>query len=293
MTGGSHTLEQVPGIYRRRIGNAIVTALSDGYLEQQFEQMQGADIEQMKATLQRAHRPPNLRISVNAFAIQHDNGAILIDAGTGSALGPHAGRLGQALAAAGIDPQDVDKVLLTHAHVDHASGLIGAEGGRCFPNATVFVNEEETAFWFDDERMSRADDIRKRACGFVRAALNPYRDRLETFRWGDRPAGLETLRSNGHTPGHTCFKLTSDGEALLFWGDIVHVPELQIPNPDITIVFDVNPADAVRSRRAMLELAAHERLLVAGAHLHFPGLCHIDRNHQGFAFVPEPRSSVL
>jgi len=286
-------VEQVPGIYRRRIGRTVVTALSDGYLDQQFDQMQGADVSQMKATLHHAHRPPNLRISVNAFAVQSAEGTILIDAGTGPALGTHAGQLGRSLATVGIDPQDVSKVLLTHAHVDHASGLVDANGSRVFPNAMVFANEEEVAFWFDDERMARADAIRKRACGFVRAALGPYRDRLETFRWGDQVAGLETLKSNGHTPGHTCFKLTSDGATIMFWGDIVHVPELQIANPDISIVFDVDPVDAIRSRRAMLELAAHERLLVAGAHLHFPGLCYIDRTEHGYAFVPEPWIAVL
>jgi glyoxylase-like metal-dependent hydrolase (beta-lactamase superfamily II) len=105
--------------------------------------------------------------------------------------------------------------------------------------------------------------------------------------------GLEAIASPGHTPGHTCFRRSGAREDILFWGDVVHVPELQVPRPDITIAFDVDQQLAAQSRLKILDMCASDGVLVAGSHMHFPGFSFIDRGVQGFRFTNEPWISEL
>ena len=69
--------------------------------------------------------------------------------------------------------------------------------------------------------------------------------------------------------------LTSGEDRLLIWGDVFHMPDVQSRHPEAAMAFDSDPAMAIASRRRALEMAAGERFLVAGMHLHFPGLAHI------------------
>jgi glyoxylase-like metal-dependent hydrolase (beta-lactamase superfamily II) len=92
--------------------------------------------------------------------------------------------------------------------------------------------------------------------------------------------------SNGHTPGHTSYLLSSGDEKLLLWGDIVHVHAVQLPHPEVTIAVDVDPKAAVASRTRLFAKAARERWLVAAAHLPFPGIGHLRKEEKGYSWVP-------
>jgi glyoxylase-like metal-dependent hydrolase (beta-lactamase superfamily II) len=84
--------------------------------------------------------------------------------------------------------------------------------------------------------------------------------------------------------GHTCWWIESAGERLLIWGDIVHLPSVQVPRPHTALVYDVNPALAPQTRARVFDWVARERLRVAGAHLPFPGFATIARQDDGYAF---------
>jgi hypothetical protein len=66
------------------------------------------------------------------------------------------------------------------------------------------------------------------------------------------------------------------------------VPEIQVPHPEVTVAFDVDPAQAEATRRRMFDMVASDRLLIAGMHVHFPGLARRARQGTGFVLVPEP-----
>lgn len=91
----------------------------------------------------------------------------------------------------------------------------------------------------------------------------------------------------GTHPATTAFLIDSSGEQLFIWGDTVHIPEVQVPRPEVSMVVDTDPAAAAVTRRRMFDRVASERLLVTGMHLHFPGFGHVTRAGQTYAFVPE------
>src|SRR3954464_13399920 len=152
------TTAQIPGVYHRRIGDIIVTALSDGYLDGTVEVMQNiapADAERMLADRFR----PGRRTSVNCYLVYSAGRLALIETGSGDYLLPTAGKLQQNLAAAGIDPADIEKGILTHKHPDHSAGLTDPKTGRkFFPNAELVVHENEPRHWNDDAPMAKASE---------------------------------------------------------------------------------------------------------------------------------------
>jgi glyoxylase-like metal-dependent hydrolase (beta-lactamase superfamily II) len=185
----------------------------------------------------------------------------LIETGLGDYLLPTAGKLQQNLAAAGIDSDSIDKVLLTHMHPDHSAGLTDPKTGRkLFPNAELVVHENEPRHWNDDAALAKASE-RARKLYFQCA-----REQMA-------PCG---------------YMVSSGKESLLIWGDIVHVPDIQIPRPEVTIEFDTDPQAAAATRKQVLDMVAADRQLVAGMHMHYPGFAHVVRQGDSYLMLLEP-----
>lgn len=244
--------------------------------------------------LQAAFRPVPRRTAVNAFLLRGGGRRVLVDAGCGPAK-PSVGRLAANLAAAGLAPEQVDAVVMTHLHPDHWGGLTDAAGRAVFPRAELLLHEAEHAFWHDDAAMAREPDPARRKLFFegARAHLAPYRGRITLHRGGALLPGVTAIPLPGHTPGHCGVMVASGGESLLIWGDVVHVPELQVPRPEVTMAVDVDPELAVATRRRVFEQVAADRQAVAGMHLHFPGLAHLAREGAGYRLVPDAWSLDL
>ena len=280
--------EQIKPVYHRRIGDIVVTAVSDGTLERTHEMMLDVSAEDGKRYLDAAFRPAFV-LSINAFLIRSGQHLALVETGSGQYLGPGAGHLLANLAAAGVAPDEIGTILLTHMHPDHSAGLTDMTTGRAnYPNAELVVHENEPRHWFDDAAMARGTEREKRLMfQQAREQAAPYRDRTRTFTGGEVLPGVTALPIPGHTPGHTGYLIESSGQRLLIWGDVVHMPEVQVPRPEVAMVVDTDPTAAVASRRRIFDLAASERLLVTGMHLHFPGFAHVVREAAGYRLVPE------
>jgi glyoxylase-like metal-dependent hydrolase (beta-lactamase superfamily II) len=282
---------QVPGVYHRRLGPLLVTALSDGYVDPPADAARGVTPEEAEALMVAGTGRPGTRISVNAFAIRGGGRTILVDAGSGTTMGPSCGRLPENLHAAGISEAEVDAVLLTHVHPDHSNGLTTDEGVALFPRADIHVHAAEMAHWFDDAAMAAATErSRTRYFQSARFRLAPYRDRIRTFAEGLVLPGITAVPCPGHTPGHSAFRLSAPDESMMIWGDTVHVPELQVPRPDVTMLYDADPPMAAASRRAIFELVVRDGLVVGGMHLHFPGFARMARSGGEYRVLPEPWS---
>jgi glyoxylase-like metal-dependent hydrolase (beta-lactamase superfamily II) len=276
-----------PATQRRRVGDIDVTILCDGYLDASLEVVRNLPPDAENLIRRQGGRVPP-RISVNTFLVQSSGRIALIDTGSGDTMGPTLGQLPRALAAVGVAPDAIDTVLLTHMHPDHSNGLADAEGRRLLPNAEIVLHANELPHWFDDAAMARAPESqRTRYFAEARRQIAPYRDRIREFRAGEVFPGVTAIPIPGHTPGHTAYAIASGNESLLVWGDTVHIPELQVPHPETTMVFDTDPAAAAQSRVRVFDMAASENLPVAGMHLHFPGFARLTKSAGNFALVPE------
>jgi len=287
-------LGQIPGIYHRRIGDIVVTALSDGVFTTDRVMTRNLPPEQLAEALFTNFRD-GLVFSVNAFLIHSAGRVALVDTGSGTYLGPGLGRLAENLKLTGVLPEQVEAVLLTHMHPDHSAGLSDRNTwARYYPNADLVVHENEPKHWNDDAKMAGASDLYKvMHFQWAREQTKPYHNRMRTFSSGEVFPGVTAVDASGHTPGHTAYLIASRGERLLIWGDTIHIPEVQFAHPEITMVPDTDPDAAAAMRRRLLDMAARERMLVAGMHLHFPGFGHVARDGNAFRFHAEAWRQTL
>lgn len=290
---------QVPGLYRLRIGAIEVTALLDGHtaftdqaLPNLFPAYDAAAAERLR---HQAFVPPGgIPLAVNAYLVNTGAQLILVDAGAAGALGPTLGQIPRNLAAAGVEPSQIDAILITHFHRDHAAGLLDQEGRALFPNAELIAAEAEIAYWDDDAAMSAARPAVRNFFEPARRSLAPYRSRLRRITPGqDVAPGVTTLPLPGHTPGHMGVRVHSGSEQMMMWGDLVHTQSLQMPRPDWSIAFDSDPAQAAETRRRTFDAAATDRMLIAGMHLNFPGIGYVVRRQEGYGFEPMAWRSAL
>lgn len=280
--------QQIPGVYHRRIGDIVVSSISDGFIDGSMDVMRNVDLGRARSLLAAAFRPAR-RTSVNTFLISSKGRRALIDTGSGNYMGANAGWVQQNLKAAGIDPGSIDTVLLTHMHPDHSAGLTDMKTGqRLFPNAELVMHENELPHWLDDAAMSKADErSRKMFFEAGREQVAPYKDRTRLFKEGEVFPGVIAIPSHGHTPGHTAYMIESGKDQLMIWGDTVHVPEVQTAVPEAGMAFDTDLDAARAARWRMFDRCAADRLLVAGMHLHFPAYHHLVRDGQAFRLIPE------
>lgn len=266
------------GVYRMKLGAFTVVALSDGDFALPTRQLLIEDRPgRVAALLARNGLPADVPTATNAYLIDTGRKRVLVDAGSGGLLGPDLGKLTARLRAAGYAPEQIDEVLITHLHPDHVGGL-SSEGRRVFPDATVRVDADESAFWLDKANAPKVDDSVKGAFDGAIASLQPYQaaGRIKTFKAGMQLApGIRAVELRGHTAGHTAYRVESQGETLLLWGDVVHVQAVQFPAPQVTIHFDSTPAAAEATRERAYADAARQGYWVAGSHLAFPGIGHV------------------
>lgn len=277
---------QVPGFSRRQLGSFEVTALLDGDLAIELKLFSGNAAE-MEDVLAKSYQPSPPRSHVNAYAVNTGDKLYLVDTGTGALLGPALGRATENLVLAGINPDQVDAILLTHLHPDHFGGMT-LEGKAVYPNAEIFVSEADAKFWLGTEAVEKAPADFKPFFLMAQAAMKPYAHRLKPLPAnGEIATGISTLPLAGHTVGHTGYIFASGNERMLVWGDVVHNAALQFARPEWTLAFDTDPSQAAAARKRAFDMAAADRLLVAGMHLPYPGLGFVERAGAQYRFHPD------
>jgi glyoxylase-like metal-dependent hydrolase (beta-lactamase superfamily II) len=278
---------QPSGVHHVSVGDITVTALNDGQFEGSFAWLAGVAEAEATALHETSFRAMPPLITVNAFVLHLPDRLVLVDSGCGSGMGPGMGGLAAHLAAMGVAPDDVDVVLATHLHPDHVGGLVDGEGHAVFPNAELVVHQAEPAFWGDEAVLAGASEDHRGFVLLARATMAAYGNRMRPVTGGEVLPGVTAVPEPGHTPGHTGWLVASGGDSLLIWGDVVHMPGVQFARPEAGIGFDVDGAQAIATRQRIMDMAATDRLRVAGMHLDFPAFGHVVRAGEGYAFVPE------
>lgn len=297
---------QSPGFYRFAFGEMDVTVLSDGYfyyppedvgLDDPVEvQAYGVDPETREEYF-RSRRLPTDRIplQVNSVLIDSGDQRTLVDPGVVHPieLAPMMGRLGHSLKAAGIAPESIDQVLLTHAHADHMYGIMDpADGAPTFPEAEIVISEAEHRFWTGDDVVSAQEPpfVTEHAELLAAAARGPLEaldDRIRIVQ-GEQEVtdGIWSIPSPGHLPGHTCFAIESKGKQLFLTGDAIAFPHTSFEYPGWHFFGDLDPDEAARTRKRLLDQAVTDEMFILGFHFPFPGLGYAVEHGDAYRWMP-------
>lgn len=282
------------GFYRTSVGDVKVTLLSDGGFMMDTAMLFGDVPADELAKAKRETFMPDGPYPghLNALLVQEGTNTILVDTGYGVGSGPTTGRLRDNLVRAGVQPADVTHVLITHAHPDHVGGLLDAGGKLAFPNARVLVNEVEHAFFTaDDVAMPNSKIPKEMVAGMAAAARKAFdgvKERLELIHPRQKIGGaIMTVEAYGHTPGHLALRFESGNDALLHVADAVHVRPLQFAHPDYQILFDADRAQAMKTRKALLDMAVADRIRIVGAHIAFPAIGFVEKRGDAYGWVPD------
>ena len=281
---------QGPGVFRYKLGDYQLTALYDGTwflpIDDKFvRNASGADVNQALADAFLA--PSVLPISFTALLVNTGSKLILIDTGTAGQITDSAGSMLANLAAAGIAPSAIDTILISHFHPDHIDGIKTKDGNKVFANAEIWVPEPEWSYWMNDAHMA---GVPKSVHGYFLNARRIFGDiakELRQFKPGEEVApGIVSIPAYGHTPGHTAFAIHSGNQSMLVMSDTVRNPYLFARHPDWQPIFDMDGPLAVQARRAMLDRAAADRMLVEAFHFPFPACGHMIKTATGYELVP-------
>jgi glyoxylase-like metal-dependent hydrolase (beta-lactamase superfamily II) len=287
---------QTPYWHRFELGDAEVTVVSDGPLPlgDPSGTFTGVPKEEVKKMLSDNFlNPDNVVLEQNSPVVNTGDKLILFDTGMGTskAFGPTTGRQQKSLEEAGIKPGDIDAVVLSHAHIDHIGGIVGADDKPLFPNAQYYISQLDFDYWTDEGKLgSPLKDFVVHA----RKNLLPVRDRLMFFKDGEEfLPGVQAMAAPGHTVGHHMFMVTSNGKSFAFLGDLTHHAVLLLERPLMEFSYDTDPKQSAQSRVKMLTMLAANKIPVMSYHFAWPGYGHVAKNGDGFRYYPEPMNMLL
>lgn len=271
------------------IGNLAAVALHDGALNFPNDNAVfgvGRTPAEVAALLEAAGAPgDSLHLSIQPLLVKTNDRVLLFDTGAGTNLGPGAGRLPTALAAAGIDPRSVTDIFISHAHGDHVGGLVNAHDALVFPNATIHLSAPAWTFL----KGMDAETARNVAIARYRDLVTAITPKVVTFAPGSEiiPGVVKAVEIPGHSPGHSGYLITSGQESLFYIGDALHHYVVSVQRPGWSNSFDSDPRSAAASRRALLERSAASGQRLYAVHLPFPGIGRIEKREGRFLWIPE------
>jgi len=260
------------GIYTLKVGQYEVYILVESERDGNTGILVGAD----EAVIKRYIPAEGFKHTANAVLIKAPKQNILIDTGTGA-----GGIIVDKVKKLGVQPENIDAVLITHLHGDHF-GSLQKDGAAVFSKAKVYLSAKELEY-FTKTQVNQ---------GAV-AALAPYGSRVTPFEPGELGKklkeivpGISPIAAYGHTPGHTLYLIENGKDKLLIIGDLLHIALVQFPVPEISATYDMDQKAAASVRRQVLDYAAKNKIPVAGMHIVYPGTGSVSVEGSGFKFTP-------
>ena len=272
-----------------KIGELSAMSLRDGGIEPPNDNKVfgvGLKPEDVAAVLSAAGQPTDkLPLNIDPLLVKTADRVLLFDTGAGPNFGPTAGLLPGSLAEAGIDPQSVTDIFISHVHGDHVGGLVNAQGTLNFPNARIHISKPEWKFLTG----AGAEGSKKFGVENYDALVAAMKPKVDAFTPGAElvPGVVKAVEIKGHTPGHSGYKIASGADSLLYIGDSMHHFVISVQKPEWTVAFDMDGATAAKSRAALLAESAASGQRIYAVHFPFPGIGKFEKRGDGFVWVAQ------
>jgi len=266
-----------------KVGSTRIVALKDGELSIPKEILLNLD-EDISNRITEDNNQLTLN-NVNAYLIFKDDKILLVDAGCRDLFGPTCGFVHNEIKKANVKPEDITDIFFTHLHPDHVAGAIDKDGKSMFPNAIVKVIEDEFNFWNRDD----FDDVEINGKNFAdlnKAVMKAYDNKIKTIKSNEEIiSGIYPVPLPGHTPGHSGFRVDDENKSFVQMGDVLHAPNLQLSNPNISVLFDVDLENGMKSRKQVFDMVCNDKIICSGGHMLEPKFGYLERFQNGYKFV--------
>lgn len=287
------------GHFKFKLGDLDMMIVTDGHILINPPQpifAPGIPIEKVNAALKDGFMQENeIDAAINILVVFKDKRTIIIDAGSGTALGANAGWFLDNLIVAGIKPEEVTDVLITHLHIDHIGGMLDNEGKSVFKNATFYMPKIEHDFWTSNEpdfSQSKNTESPANSIALARQVITGIKSNLQLLDFGT--ILFECIRielADGHTPGHPLLTIFSAGQEMKHIVDVVHT-SLLVTHPDWGTQWDTDFKKGIATRYRILQELAVNKQLTMSCHLPWPGLGYIvKKNNTEYEWIPLPVST--
>ena len=272
----------------RMVGNATLVALQDTWTTVPVSAFFSAVEEgEWEPYLELLDAERSFTLNFGAWLVRSEGRTILLDTGIGVRGGgrfPEPPALPEVLSAAGVAPEDVDTVVLSHLHFDHTgwNTVDGDDGSPVplFPNARHVVQQAEWEYWTASEELRTAANYDATLAPIEAAGLL---DLVEGEQ--DVTSGVVAIPTPGHTPGHVSMVVASGGERAYLIADAAH-HRVQVSEPTWSPDADVDAEQASRTRAELFERIEREGALLASGHFDFPGFGTVARVDGSLVFKP-------
>lgn len=279
------------GFAKFKVGDWNVTSIYDGIWEKAHDPgfIKNASVDETKAALKAGGLADDVvPITFTVTVVEKDGKTVMFDSGTGGQLSPKAGLLAkQNLKAAGIDADKISTIVVTHFHPDHIFGLMAKDtNAQVFPNAEIVVPEGEYKYWADPALVETLPAARQGLVKRIQATLPTWKNVKQVADGSEAAAGIKAINTNGHTPGHTSYDLSSGNAKLIVTGDVTNIPALFMKNPGWHAAFDQDAAMAEGARKKLFAQAVADGAVLTGYHWGMPGAGTIKKDGDGYVLVP-------
>ncbi|MBL4916504.1 MBL fold metallo-hydrolase [Szabonella alba] len=221
----------------------------------------------------------------NLTLLRDGTNTVLFDAGSGPDFMPSAGKILEALEAAGLGPEEITHVIFTHAHPDHIWGLLDDFDEPVFPEADYMIGQAEYDYWTDPDTVNTIGEARMTFAVGAERRLAAIADRTAFLTDGQEALpGITARLTPGHTPGHMSFVIGAGSDAVMVLGDAIGNPHLAFARPEWPSGSDQDPETGRATRKALFDQIMAEDMPVIGFHLPEGGIGRVERADDGFRF---------
>ena len=253
-----------------KVGTITIIPLSDGGFAPPVSNfLPTVSAEQWEPLKEYLNPDGTIPLNFGVFLISEDDTWTLVDTGMGGRPQSPGGRLLGELVKAKIEPEQITRVIITHLHRDHIGWNTVDRDGKpevLFKNARHIVQRRDWEHFMQPE--IKKDNPVVSLCAEPLQAAGVL-DLID----GDQSlsAGISTLFTPGHTPGHQSVLVTSGDEKAIIVGDVTHTPA-QLTHPEWSPAFDVDPTLSARTRADIWERIAQQGLKVCAGHFPYPSI---------------------